>query len=54
MKNKDGYSMPIYMCLGTSIGLAIGTATGNMPLYMVLGMSIGICIGAALDASKRK
>lgn len=38
--------MPIFMCLGLSVGMAIGAASDNMP--------IGMCLGTALDAQNRK
>jgi len=45
--------LPIYMCLGISVGTALGVAADNLALYMPIGMSIGLCIGALLDAKKR-
>ena len=51
-ENKINY-LPLCMCLGISLGTAIGAATGHLPLYMSIGMSIGVCIGAALDAKNR-
>ena len=46
--------MPIFMCLGLSVGMAIGAASDNMAIGMCLGMSIGMCLGTALDARNRK
>ena len=48
------YYMPIGMCLGISIGTAIGGATDNLSIYMPIGLSIGMCIGALIDAQNRK
>ena len=48
------YYMPICMCLGISIGTAIGVATDNLSIYMPIGLSIGMCIGALIDAQNRK
>ena len=48
------YYMPIGMCLGISIGTAIGVATDNLSIYMPIGLSIGMCIGALIDAKNRK
>ena len=50
MDNKKGKDngnswMPIGMCLGISIGTAIGAATQNMGLWMPLGVSLGLCWG---------
>lgn len=44
------YYMPIFMCLGMSIGTAIGAATDNMSMCMCLGVSFGLCIGSIIDA----
>ena len=57
-KEKNKYEdqthyMPICMCLGMSIGTAIGVATDNLSIYMPIGMSIGLCIGSLIDAQKR-
>ena len=46
--------LPICMCLGMSIGSAIGVATDNLSLFMCLGMSIGVGLGAMIDAKNRK
>lgn len=47
------YYMSIFMCLGMSIGTAIGVATDNMSMCMCLGVSFGLCIGSIIDARKR-
>lgn len=47
------YYMPICMCLGMSIGTAIGVATDNMSICMCLGISFGLCIGSVIDARNR-
>ena len=63
MKDKDKnakssgnqtYYMPIFMCLGISLGIAIGVATKNMSICMCLGVSIGLCIGSLIDANNLK
>ena len=60
MKDKDknkkssGNCMLSFMCLGMSLGAAIGVATNNLSVYMALGMSCGLCIGSLIDASNRK
>ena len=51
--DKPGY-LPIGMCLGISIGTALGAATDNLATFMPIGLSIGVCIGALMDAKKRK
>ena len=52
-ENQTFY-IPLCMCLGMSIGTAIGVATDNLSIYMPIGMSIGLCIGSLIDAQKRK
>ena len=52
--DNQTYYMPICMCLGMSIGTAIGVATDNLSIYMPIGLSIGMCIGALIDAQNRK
>ena len=53
-KESEIQYMPIFMCLGLSVGMAIGAASDNMPIGMCLGMSIGMCLGTALDTQNRK
>ena len=45
--------MPFCMCIGLSIGTAIGAGAGNIPLWMCVGLSVGMCLGVALDARKK-
>ena len=52
--DNQTYYMPLCMCLGMSIGTAIGVATDNLSIYMPIGMSIGLCIGSLIDEQKRK
>ena len=52
-KNNTQY-MPIGMCLGISIGTAIGAAMDNIPVYMAVGLSLGMCIGSFIDAKNQK
>ena len=51
-ENKVQY-LPIGMCLGLSIGMAIGAAMDNIPIGMCFGMGIGMCFGSAMDNAKR-
>jgi len=56
-KNKhsaEHQNLSIYMCLGMSVGTAIGVALKNISLWMSIGMMIGICIGAAIDYENQK
>lgn len=46
--------MPIGMCLGISIGLAIGSAMDNLSAGMCAGLGIGMCVGSLIDAANRK
>ena len=50
-ENKVLY-MPIGMCFGLSIGMAIGAAMDNIPVGMCLGLAIGMCFGSAIDNAK--
>ena len=52
-KNNTQY-MPIGMCMGISIGTAIGAAMDNIPVYMAVGLSVGMCIGSLIDAKNHK
>ena len=58
MTKKDNENnaeyMPIGMCMGISIGTAIGAAMDNIPVYMAVGLSVGMCIGSLIDAKNRK
>ena len=58
MKNKNEHEddtnyLSIFMCLGLSVGVAIGTAMDNIPTCMSIGLCVGVGIGAALDGRKR-
>ena len=46
--------LPIGMCIGISIGTAIGAATDNMGMCMCYGVAIGVGIGAMLDSRGKK
>ncbi len=52
-ENNTEY-VPICMCLGISIGTAIGVATDYLAILMPIGLSIGLCIGCIIDAENRK
>ena len=52
-ENKIQY-LPIGMCIGISIGTAIGAATDNIGVGMCLGVGIGTLFGSLLDAQNRK
>ena len=47
-------NMPIFMCLGTSIGMSLGLLFDNIGVGMCLGVGIGTSIGALLDFINRK
>lgn len=53
-KEERSYCLPIGMCIGISLGVAIGSATDNLGTYMPIGLSVGMAIGALLDAKNRK
>ena len=46
--------MPLGMCVGVSIGMALGVAMKNIAVGMCTGLSVGMCIGAAIDSMNRK
>ena len=46
--------LPIFMCIGLSVGLAIGAGVDNIPIGMCIGMGIGVALGSALDSLNRK
>ena len=46
--------MPIFMCLGLSVGMAIGAALDSIGVGMCMGMSIGMCLGICLDSLQKK
>ena len=53
--NEDNTKyMPIGMCMGISIGTALGAAMDNIPVCMAVGLSVGMCIGSLIDAKNRK
>ena len=46
--------MPLYMCIGISLGLAIGVATDNLAVCMPIGLGAGVCLGSFLDRQNLK
>ena len=52
-ENKTQY-MPIFMCLGLSVGMAIGAGVGNIGVGMCLGIGVGVCLGACIDHINKK
>ena len=54
-KNSDNQMMlmPFFMCIGISVGTAIGAALDNIPVWMCIGLSIGVGLGTVLDAKKK-
>ena len=57
MNDKDSGNqmmrMPFFMCIGLSVGTAIGAALDNIPVWMCIGLSIGVGLGTVLDAKKK-
>lgn len=53
-EQRDTQWMPIYMCLGMSIGMCLGTSFDNIAIGTSMGMCLGLCIGAALDSFFKK
>ena len=52
-ENETHY-LPIFMCLGLSVGTALGSAMDNLSTWMCTGIALGVAIGAALDHRKKK
>lgn len=45
--------MPIFMCIGCSVGMAIGAAMDNIGIGMCIGVALGVCVGSILDQMNR-
>ena len=58
MSNKNPYSktdyMPLCMCLGIFLGMAVGAATGTLFVLTPIGAAAGLIGGIAVDAKLRK
>ena len=52
--NNPTLHMPIFMCIGISVGMAIGAPFGNIPIGMCIGVGLGTCIGGIIDHLNRK
>jgi hypothetical protein len=52
--NNGSSLLPIYMCIGLSVGMAIGAPTGNIPIGMSIGIGAGLCIGGIIDLINRR
>ena len=52
-KQDHTHYMPIGMCIGIGVGMAIGAAMDNIPIGMCMGLSIGMAIGAIADSRKK-
>ena len=50
----ETHYLPLFMCVGLSIGVGIGAILDNIPAFMCIGMSIGLSVGASMDAANRK
>ena len=46
--------MPIGMCIGIGVGMAIGAALDNIATGMCIGLSIGMCVGVLIDSINKK
>ena len=42
------------MCIGLSVGMAIGAPTGNIPIGMSIGIGAGLCFGGIIDLINRR
>ena len=55
MKKGDKNShMPYGMCMGISVGTALGVVFDNIPVWMCVGLSIGLCFGIIMDRLQNK
>lgn len=59
MKNKkekkdQNYWLPICMCIGISIGAAVGAATKNIGLWLPIGLCLGVGLGATFTGDNDK
>jgi len=50
---KEQY-MSIGMCMGLSIGVALGSVFDNIPVWMCLGLSVGLSVGLLIDRMREK
>jgi len=48
-QKPDTNWLSIYMCLGLSCGVAIGSALENIGIGISIGLCLGVAVGAALD-----
>ena len=54
-KKKDNtYYLPFFMCIGISVGMAIGAVLDSIPIGMCIGLCIGVGVGTVLDGKNRK
>ena len=56
MKNNKDDEMswlPIGMCLGLSLGTAVGCSTDNLSVCMCVGIAVGVAVGALLDHNNK-
>ena len=47
-------NMPIFMCLGVSIGMSFGLLFDNIGVGMCLGIGVGTALGLLLDSINSK
>jgi len=48
------YYIPIFMCIGISLGMTMGSIYGNIPVGMSVGVAYVVCHGELFDARSRK
>ena len=51
--DDKGDLLAIAMCIGISVGVALGAATHNYGLWIPVGTSIGATVGAVLDVFRK-
>lgn len=52
-KENNIQYIPIFMCLGTSVGMGIGLIFNNIGVGMCLGVGLGVAFGALLDLKNK-
>ena len=46
--------IPLGMCIGAGVGVALGLVMGNLAVGIVIGAGSGVAIGAGMMQAKRK
>ncbi len=52
--NNQIANLPIFLCIGMSVGMAIGAGIGNISMGMCIGMGMGSAIGLLIDSQNKR